>query len=91
MADYPEVLVLQPDTSLEELGAFVHGETYAEFSARGRVGDCNCSLIQCVCEEARSHGEGCPFRRALTCAVGIDCEKHGFDVCPECDPCTCGP
>lgn len=31
----------------------------------------------------------CPMHRAMTCAVAIECE-HGYDVCPKCDPCTCG-
>lgn len=35
-----------------------------------------------------SHAETCPMRRALGRA-GVEC-GHGFDVCPTCDPCTCG-
>jgi len=31
----------------------------------------------------------CRLQMAATSAVGIACE-HGFDVCPTCDPCTCG-
>lgn len=37
-----------------------------------------------------SHQATCKFRRAATCAVGIECE-HGRDCCPICDPCTCSP
>ena len=37
---------------------------------------------------AEGHEEGCKFRRAVVCAVAIEC-KHGYDVCPTCDPCTC--
>jgi hypothetical protein len=25
---------------------------------------------------------------SINCAVGIPC-THGYDVCPQCDPCTC--
>jgi len=60
-----------------------------EFMARGRVADCDCGLISCVCEEARKHKPECRFRKALTCAVGISCDEHGYDVCPKCDPCDC--
>ena len=34
------------------------------------------------------HKKNCPYYRAMTCAVGIEC-AHGYDVCPMCDPCTC--
>jgi hypothetical protein len=38
---------------------------------------------------AGGHRPGCRWLRARLCAVGIECE-HGFDVCPQCDPCDCG-
>jgi hypothetical protein len=63
-------------------------EDEAAFMARGRASDCDCQLITCVCTEARAHDKTCRHRVALTCAVSIVCE-HGYDVCPECDPCTC--
>lgn len=47
-----------------------------------------CGHIVCVCGIRESHEDGCDFRRAATCAVGIECD-HGHDVCPICDPCTC--
>jgi hypothetical protein len=96
--DLPEVLVIKEGTSAEALGAYLqggpmpegaHGETYEELAARGRVPDCDCQLIQCVCPQARPHVKECRYRIALTCAVPIHCEEHGFDVCPHCDPCTC--
>lgn len=62
---------------------------FAEWTAIGRVPDCDCQHIQCVCLIKRTHKDDCPFRRAVTCAIGIPCEKHGYEVCPECDPCTC--
>jgi hypothetical protein len=34
------------------------------------------------------HQEGCAEARARTCTTPVEC-KHGFDVCPECDPCKC--
>lgn len=30
----------------------------------------------------------CRFRVSATCPVPVECD-HGYDVCPECDPCTC--
>jgi len=42
----------------------------------------------CRCTYEAEHDPGCPFRRAATCPVGIECD-HGHDVCPVCDPCTC--
>lgn len=66
-------------------------EEESEYTARGRVPDCDCQLLSCVCAEARTHAKDCRFRKALTCAIPIACEAHGYDVCPVCDPCTCGP
>jgi len=38
-----------------------------------------------------NHAPRCPMRLALETSVGIEC-RHGYDVCPECDPCECrGP
>lgn len=37
-----------------------------------------------------AHEPNCPALKARLCAVGIECE-HGWDVCPICDRCTCGP
>ena len=50
---------------------------------------CTCGHVACVCALKSRHGDGCKFRLAATCAVGIEC-AHGYDVCPTCDPCTCG-
>lgn len=49
-----------------------------------------CEYFSCVCEIQANHDNLCKFRRAATGPVGIECE-HGRDVCPKCDPCTCGP
>lgn len=75
---------------LEATGVEVVFEDEKEWMARGRVADCDCQLLQCVCTEARKHKPDCRFRIALTCAIPIECEEHKFDVCPTCDPCTCG-
>lgn len=48
-----------------------------------------CGHLSCVCEILTTHQVDCAFRLAATCAVPIECE-HDFDVCPKCDPCTCG-
>jgi hypothetical protein len=76
------------DTGVVQDGASIVEEDYETFSARGRVPDCDCGLIQCACAEARKHKVGCRYRTALTCAIPIECD-HGFDVCPQCDACTC--
>lgn len=56
---------------------------------RRRDIDCPvCGHLACVCATVRDHDEGCPYRRAVTCAAAIECE-HGYNVCPRCDPCTC--
>jgi hypothetical protein len=47
-----------------------------------------CGHLSCVCRIKAIHVEDCRFRRAITCAVPIECD-HGRDVCPVCDPCTC--
>ncbi len=55
----------------------------------GTIRACDvCGHYGCVCAIKVAHVEDCSFRRAATCAVGIECE-HGRDVCPICDPCTC--
>lgn len=55
---------------------------------RVKIGCKTCGHIACVCRINGAHEDGCKFRRAAACAVGIECE-HGRDVCPICDPCTC--
>ena len=81
----PQVAILHIDKAGAYELAFEEAEA---FMAKGRVADCSCDLIQCVCAEARKHDASCRLRVAMTCAVPIACE-HGYDVCPECDPCTC--
>ena len=53
------------------------------------VVNCTCDHIACVCNIKARHKKDCKFRKAATCAVGIECD-HGYDVCPICDPCNCG-
>jgi hypothetical protein len=67
----------------------IRPEDYTEFLKEGRVADCDCKLIQCVCLEARKHQKDCGYRVALTCAISVACKEHGLDVCPTCDPCIC--
>ncbi len=55
----------------------------------GLVGCDACGQLACVCVIQSRHKPDCKFRISATCAVGIQCE-HGSDVCPVCDPCTCG-
>lgn len=59
----------------------------AHMTARREQG-CECTMISCVCAQVKEHKDGCRYRYALLCLVGIEC-AHGFDVCRVCDPCTC--
>jgi len=59
-----------------------------EIYAEGRIDDCTCGLISCVCKVVRVHKQDCRFRISLVCPVGIACE-HGSELCPICDACTC--
>lgn len=43
-----------------------------------------------ACTARARHRDGCAFRRAVTCPVGIACREHERDVCPICDQCDCG-
>lgn len=47
-------------------------------------------LYNAVVAGEEHHAEGCPQWRAMCCTTPIEC-PHGYDVCPVCDPCTCGP
>lgn len=78
----PDVLVITPDGDIKEELDF------KTFLARGRVADCTCDMISCVCNEIKGHKKECHFRLAQTCPFEILCE-HGLDCCLECDKCTC--
>lgn len=43
----------------------------------------------CLCMAEMEHKLGCDHLAAISSKVGIACEAHGEDVCPECDACTC--
>jgi hypothetical protein len=64
-------------------------EPLADWMARGRVPNCTCECLQCVCEAVKGHTKECRFRIAMTCAIPIKCE-HREEVCMTCDACTCG-
>jgi len=56
---------------------------------RSVIGCETCGHISCVCHVIDAHPDPeCGYRISVTCSVPIEC-PHGFDVCPECDPCTC--
>jgi hypothetical protein len=91
------VLRVTPDNAVDAVTAMLdgkplpagaHEEDYDTFVARGRIENCTCHQISCVCAQVAGHNEGCRFRTAVLCPIPIDCE-HGYDVCPQCDPCTC--
>lgn len=48
-----------------------------------------CKFFACICGVKERHAEDCLFRISMVCPVEVECE-HGYGVCPECDPCTCG-
>lgn len=75
-------------SQFEEMGYPVIFEDEEEYLARGRVADCDCQMLQCVCVEARKHKPECRWRTAILAPVGFACE-HGFEECPTCDACTC--
>ena len=53
------------------------------------AGCIKCNRLACVCDVRAAHpNPRCAYLIAVTCAVPIECE-HGYDACPECDPCTC--
>jgi hypothetical protein len=54
-----------------------------------RAVNCTCGMISCVCHLTAGHAADCRYRKSLLCHIGVECE-HGWDVCPICDPCTCG-
>ena len=54
-----------------------------------RIGCQACGMLACICPSTARHKPDCQFLRALACPVGIECD-HGRDVCPVCDPCSCG-
>ena len=87
--DAPDEFVVDLQGMFEVMGLEVLVENETTFLARGRVVDCDCQLLQCVCAEARRHAKECRYRFAMTCAVPIACDPHGRDVCPTCDACTC--
>ena len=47
-----------------------------------------CKFYSCVCAILLGHQKECSYRKAATSPIGIDC-PHGYDVCPQCDPCNC--
>lgn len=47
------------------------------------------NLASCTCDVAAKHKPDCRFRRAAELSVELAC-AHGFQACPQCDPCTCG-
>jgi hypothetical protein len=54
------------------------------------IGCAACGHLACVCAIRAVHVPECRYRIAAALSVGIECE-HGYDVCPNCDPCTCPP
>ena len=49
--------------------------------------DCG-NLCGCTCQIERDHRPECRYRKAAMLSVELACD-HGFQACPECDPCCC--
>lgn len=47
------------------------------------------NLVECTCDAEKKHKEDCRYLAAMRLSVELECE-HGFQACPECDPCDCG-
>lgn len=82
-----EILIIPPDVDVAALGAFIleggpmpegcHREPFAEWTARGRLPDCDCDLLQCACDVIRPHQPDCSFRLSITSPVDVgpmDCD-----------------
>lgn len=56
-----------------------------------RAGDrqCICGHVACICKVIQTHKVKCRYRMAAQLSVELPC-THGFQACPDCDPCTCG-
>jgi hypothetical protein len=78
-----DILIVPSDVDVAEMGEFLLGrgplpercyvEPIAVWMARGRVSDCDCDLLQCECEQIRSHSKGCAFRLSITSVVDVGC------------------
>ena len=75
----PEMLAIGKDVAAALNMDFIEGPIVACLK---------CQHFACVCEILVTHKPDCKFLKAATCSIAIECE-HGYDVCPECDPCTC--
>jgi len=90
----PEELLLIQNAlkkAADACGMGVAIEDEETFLARGRVKDCDCQMLQCVCTEVRQHKPECRWRMALLAPIGFACEPHDREECPVCDACTCSP
>jgi hypothetical protein len=77
---WDKILIVQPDVSPEALQAYVetgalpdgaYEEDIHAWMARGRVPDCDCELMQCVCAEARGHAKSCAYRLSISCPFDL--------------------
>lgn len=79
--DEETILIIPPDVDVYALGEHVmhgepipprcHYESLKEWMARGRVDDCDCGLMQCVCISIRPHTPECAFRLSLTSVIDV--------------------
>ena len=48
-----------------------------------------CGSVTCYCEQKARHRGDCRYLRAARLSFELACD-HGYQACPECDPCSCG-
>ncbi len=93
-----EVLMVRADNAVEAIAAYMEGrplpegaylEDFEVYAARGRVPNCTCGLIECLCTQIAGHTDHCRFKVSALSPVCFPCE-HDLDVCATCTPCTCG-
>jgi len=48
------------------------------------------NLAACICGLRERHDPSCRFLRAASLSIELEC-THGYQACPECDPCDCHP
>lgn len=84
-----DVILLNDDALLQTPGGFTALSNMAMLPAYGVISSA-CNNVGNVRQHISGHDRQCPRYIAMFGAAGVEC-RHGFDACPECDPCTCRP
>lgn len=94
-----QILIVPPDVDIEALAQAVdtggplpagaYYMSFDEWTAIGRIEDCDCGLLQCRCLDIRGHARDCTHRLSIQSPVVLLC-NHGHAECHECYACNCG-